>query len=160
MVQYTNAKIVKVTERDDIQKALDVRIAVFVHEQGYEPHTEVDSHDDTCDHWIAVCDIDDGQLQKEVPVGAIRLIAKPDQVAKLGRLAVLSHARGLSLGKRLVQEFIKYSKENGYKTIVLHAQIDKRGFYEKLGFSTEAGDDDVFDEDGTPHIRMWMRNLN
>jgi predicted GNAT family N-acyltransferase len=124
--------------------------------------TSTCSYDATCEHWIAVCDInnDDGQVQQEVPVGAIRLIEKPNHVSKLGRLAVLSQARGLSIGKKLVLEFIRYSKEQGYKTIVLHAQIDKRGFYEKCGFATEAGDNEPFDEDGTPHIRMWMHNLN
>jgi hypothetical protein len=42
MVQYTNTRIVKVTEKADIQKALDVRFAVFIDEQGYDPDTEID----------------------------------------------------------------------------------------------------------------------
>lgn len=77
----------------------------------------------------------------------------------MGRLAVLSTARGLYIGQLLVKSFIQYCKENHFHTIVLHSQYPRRGFYAKLGFVIEQGDDEIFDEDGTPHIRMWMRNL-
>lgn len=86
------------------------------------------------------------------------MITKPDRVAKLGRLAVLSEARGLSIGQKLVKHFIDFVKEHGYTSIVLHSQYPRRGFYEKLGFVIEEGEE-IFDEDGTPHIRMWMRQL-
>jgi predicted GNAT family N-acyltransferase len=76
----------------------------------------------------------------------------------LGRLAVLSTARGLYIGQKLVKTFIEYCKENGYTTIVLHAQYPRRGFYEKLGFVIEQGEE-IFQEDGTPHIRMYMRDI-
>jgi predicted GNAT family N-acyltransferase len=80
-------------------------------------------------------------------------------LAKLGRLCVLSSARGLYIGQKLVQTFTEYCKENGFNAIVLHSQYPRRGFYGKLGFVIEEGDDSIFDEDGTPHIRMWKRNL-
>jgi predicted GNAT family N-acyltransferase len=76
----------------------------------------------------------------------------------LGRLAVLSTARGLYIGQKLVKEFIAYCKQNGYTSIVLHAQYPRRGFYEKLGFVIEQGEE-IFQEDGTPHIRMYMRRI-
>lgn len=37
--------------------------------------------------------------------------------------------------------------------------VPKSGFYAKMGFFVEEDDEDTFDEDGYPHIRMWMRNL-
>ena len=118
------------------------------------------SYDDVSQHWVAYCDKEneDGTVEKHVPVGTIRLIPKPD-AAKLGRFAVLSEARGLYIGQELVKTFIKYCKDNGYHTIVLHSQYPRRGFYEKLGFVIEKDDDEVFEEGGTPHVRMWMRNL-
>jgi predicted GNAT family N-acyltransferase len=75
----------------------------------------------------------------------------------LGRLAVLSSARGLQIGRLLVEAFVDYCKKNSYNTIVLHSQYPRRGFYEKTGFKIEHGDDKIFDEAGTPHVRMWMR---
>lgn len=89
----------------------------------------------------------------------VRLIPKSEGVAKLGRLAVLSSARGLNIGQKLTKSFVDYCSKNGFHTIVLHAQNPRRGFYEKCGFSVEEGDDEVFTEAGTPHVRMWMRNL-
>lgn len=86
------------------------------------------------------------------------MIPLPGNIAKLGRLAVLSTARGLYIGQKLVNEFIDFCKKNEYHTIVLHSQYPRRGFYAKLGFVIEEGEE-IFDEDGTPHIRMYMRNL-
>lgn len=86
------------------------------------------------------------------------MIPQPHHLAKLGRLAVLSSARGLYIGQKLVQTFIQYCKENDFHSIVLHSQYPRRGFYAKLGFVIEEGEE-TFDEDGTPHIRMWMRNI-
>lgn len=91
-------------------------------------------------------------------MGTIRLIPQSDNIAKLGRLAVLSTARGLYIGQKLVKSFIEYCRENGFHSIVLHSQYPRRGFYQKLGFVIEEGEE-IFDEDGTPHIRMWMRSL-
>jgi predicted GNAT family N-acyltransferase len=89
----------------------------------------------------------------------VRLIPKSAGVAKLGRLAVLSSVRGLYIGRKLTNVLIDYCRKNGFHTIVLHAQYPKRGFYEKCGFSIEAGDHEIFNEAGTPHVRMWMRNI-
>jgi predicted GNAT family N-acyltransferase len=71
----------------------------------------------------------------------------------------LSTARGLYIGQLLVKTFIQHCKENNFHTVVLHSQYPRRGFYAKLGFVIEEGDDEIFDEDGTPHIRMWLRNI-
>ena len=80
-------------------------------------------------------------------------------MAKLGRLAVLSDARGLSLGKNLVLHMLESVKAQGIKSIVLDAQVDKRGFYEKLGFVVEDADKEPYMVDGTPHCKMWMRSI-
>ncbi|KAI9483735.1 MAG: acyl-CoA N-acyltransferase [Benjaminiella poitrasii] len=160
MMKYSNVTIEQLTDPEKVKDALEVRIAVFVHEQKYTLESELDSYDDISLHWAAYCDREneDGTIDSHVPVGAVRLIPQPNSVAKLGRLAVLSSARGLYIGQKLVLNFINYCKQNGYHTIVLHAQYPRRGFYAKLGFVIEEGEE-IFDEDGTPHIRMYMRNI-
>lgn len=112
-------------------------------------------------HWAAIADYtkDDGTIESGVPIGTIRLFPISDKIARLGRVAVVSDARGLKIGPQLINVFTQYCIDSGYDTIYLHAVSEKRGFYEKLGFVVEKGDDEEFEEDGTPHIRLWKRNL-
>ncbi|CAO3597238.1 unnamed protein product [Absidia cylindrospora] len=141
---------------------MQVRIIVFVDEQKYPLYTEVDDeYNDKSDVWIALCDktMDDGKVEQGVPVGTVRLISVSEKVGKLGRLAVISDARGLSLGKKLVQLVVRDAGTRGMESIIIHAQYDKQGFYEKLGFAVEKGDEETFLEDGTPHICMWHCNV-
>ncbi|ORE08231.1 acyl-CoA N-acyltransferase [Rhizopus microsporus var. microsporus] len=165
MPTYSNVRISLLTTPEEKKKALDVRIAVFVHEQKYPLETEIGGEEPRLDeistHWAAIADRenDDGSIEKDVYIGTVRLIPTEGNIAKLGRLAVLSEARGLYAGQNLVKNFVEYCKSNGYHAIKLHAQYPRRMFYAKLGFTIEEGDDDIFDEDGTPHVRMWMRNL-
>ncbi|KAI8056523.1 acyl-CoA N-acyltransferase [Gilbertella persicaria] len=159
MSTYSNVMI-KQLAPGKIQDALKVRIAVFVEEQKYAMEDEIDDQDNISLHWVAYADKQnpDGTMEHDVPVGTIRLIPKPDQLAKLGRLAVLSDARGLYIGQKLVAHFIQHCQENQFKDIVLHAQYPRRGFYQKLGFVIDEGSE-TFLEDGTPHICMHMRNI-
>ncbi|KAF1798386.1 acyl-CoA N-acyltransferase [Mucor lusitanicus] len=159
MSKYTNVKIIHIQYPEQMHRALAVRRQVFIEEQGYSEEIELDGQDAACQHWIATCDKEnpDGTIEHNVDIGNVRLIPKPDGVAKLGRLAVLSSARGLQIGRLLVEAFVEYCKTSGFNTIVLHSQYPRRGFYEKTGFKIEEGDDEIFEEAGTPHVRMWMR---
>ncbi|KAL0078450.1 acyl-CoA N-acyltransferase [Phycomyces blakesleeanus] len=159
MSKYSDLEIKQAITAEDKQKCIDIRVRVFVDEQKYTLESETnDEYDATCDHYLATClaTKDDGTTVR-VPVGTLRYIAYGDFVAKLGRLAVHSDARGLKVGLRLVQHFVEVARAKGDRAIVLHGQQDKRGFYEKAGFSVDACDEAGFLEDGTPHIRMWYR---
>ncbi|KAI8983799.1 acyl-CoA N-acyltransferase [Pilobolus umbonatus] len=116
----------------------------------------MDEFDEVSQHWVAYGDTVDG---KTVPIGTIRLVPKPGPLAKLTRLAVLSDARGLYVGQLLVKTLVDYAKEKKFKTVMLHSQYDKRFFYFKQGFVIEKGDGDIFIDTGTPHVRVWMRNI-
>ena len=52
-------------------------------------------------------------------VGFVMLIKKTDEIAKLRMLLVDPKARGLGIGKRLVEECIRFAQQRGYKKMTL-----------------------------------------
>lgn len=70
-------------------------------------------------------------------VGAVFVAKESDDVAKLRLLHVEREARGLGIGKRLVEECIRFSRQAGYKKMTLWTQSilqAARGIYKGAGF--------------------------
>lgn len=119
--------------------AYAVRKQVFMDEQGFS--TELDETDKIATHVIL--------YDNEKPIATGRIYQENDEY-HIGRICVLKAYRKNHLASIVMQTL----EEIGFKqtdTIYLSAQIQAKGFYEKLGY--QAYGDEYMDEH-CPHIMM------
>ena len=89
--------------------------------------TQYDPKRDRC--WIAEKD--------GATAGSVFLVKETDEVARLRLLLLEPWARGLGLGKRLVDECIRFARQAGYRKITLWTQsilYAARHIYQQAGF--------------------------
>jgi DNA-binding MarR family transcriptional regulator/GNAT superfamily N-acetyltransferase len=94
----------------------------------------IKSYDAAREHcWIAEVD---GE-----PVGSVFLVKATDELAKLRLLQVEKKARGLGVGRALVEQCINGARERGYQRMTLWTQsilVAARGIYKAAGFELVA----------------------
>ncbi len=133
----------RVTTREDLAAAYEIREDVFVAGQGVPLELERDVLDRVAVHVLARRD---GQ-----PVATGRLVARDDGVGVLGRIAVIASERGTGLGVAVMRALEDNARELGLDRIELHAQTHALAFYQRLGYSP-VGEEYV--EAGIPHLSM------
>jgi predicted GNAT family N-acyltransferase len=124
------------------EDARKIRQTVFVEEQGYEH--EFVNDDDDC--WCLVL------YFNGTPIATGRIKEVDPETYRIGRVAVLKEFRGKKVGTYVLKFLETKIRTLGGRKVILGAQIDKRGFYEKCGYHASEGE--IFFDEGHPHL--WM----
>jgi DNA-binding MarR family transcriptional regulator/predicted N-acetyltransferase YhbS len=94
-------------------------------------------------------------------IGSIFLVDEGEGVARLRLLLLTPSARGLGLGRRLVETCVAFAREAGYREVVLwtHAVLTAaRGIYASVGF--QIAETWTHDEFGKPEVsETWRLTL-
>lgn len=126
-----------------------IRTQVFIEEQKVPVEEEWDGLDERATHFLV--------QNNTQPVGCARLLIDIHQGKPhfhIGRVAVLKPFRHQGTGKALMEFVLDYCNANAPYPIYLHAQVERKVFYERLGFIISG---DVFMDAGIPHITMYWR---
>ena len=125
----------------ELYDILAAREEVFKIEKGMDCR-DLDGEDKRAVHCILASS--DGSL-----TGYIRALRIDGATVKIGRVLTLTHGKGH--GRELFTLTEKHFRGLGYKAILVHAQHDAVGFYEKMGFTLQS---DEFIEAGVRHYAM------
>ncbi|NUT97211.1 MAG: MarR family transcriptional regulator [Saccharothrix sp.] len=109
---------------DQTFEALVARV-VADYVEHHDPHREA--------AWIAEVD---GE-----PAGSVFCVKASEDTAQLRLLLVEPEARGLGIGKRLVEECLRFARRAGYRRMILDTVSEveaARGIYKRVGFEPVA----------------------
>ncbi len=129
------------------KEAKQIRISVFVNEQGF--CDEFDETDKNAVHLVA--------FDNSEPVATARIFYDDRQkMFIIGRIAVIKSRRGENIGSRIIEEAEKEILKLNGNTAYIHAQLQAKGFYQKIGY-IPTGKEDV--EQGCKHAWMMKKLL-
>lgn len=121
-----------------------IRHQVFVEEQGIPAEMEWDAADASCLHALA-------RNRFGMPLATGRLLEHVPGVAKIGRMAVMRPMRGTQIGRQVLEALMAEAKRQGYREVLLHAQLSAENFYLRAGFQRRGL---AFEEAGIGHVEM------
>ena len=124
----------------------NLRIEIFVKEQGVPVENEFDDFDLQVPHLVIFSDGEAVATGRNIPYG--------ENTIKIGRIAVKKEKRGLHLGEKIVKELLRKAKEDGAKTVKVGAQTHAVGFYEKCGLKLVGTPEYL--EENIPHYDMYL----
>jgi ElaA protein len=128
---------------DMLYEVLRFRQSIFVVEQR-SPYADLDGLDQEAWHLLLRSE---GEL-----AGYLRLIPMP---IRIGRVAVAPQLRRRGLGRRLMQEALRFCGERcPARDIVLGAQLNLVPYYTSFGFAVIS---EPYDDFGVMHVEMSMR---
>ena len=131
---------------DQLYELLRFRQHIFVVEQA-SPYPDLDGLDQGAWHLLLRSE---GEL-----VGYARLITSS---LRIGRVAVALSLRGHGLGRRLIDEALRFCRERyPVQDVVLAAQLNLVPFYERFGFAVTS---EPYDDFGIGHVEMSLRGTS
>ncbi|KAG8927563.1 hypothetical protein FRC01_007247 [Tulasnella sp. 417] len=158
--------LVDSSDKELTQQCIDVRIKVFVDEQGFPVEAELDDYDKpgASVHFLLRL------LPSLEPLGCARLVIAK---GKIGRLCILKDYRKYGFGRDLMNKCHALAADKlGTREFEVHSQIPVIPFYAKyvvdvpaslVAYSLKTWSrfgyvpvGDPFDEDGRPHKKMVL----
>jgi len=127
----------------ELKAAFEVRLQVFVEEQGISEELELDDIDQEALHMV----VKDG----ERVIGTARVLFLTANQAKIERMAILKPFRRRGIGRGIMSFLNEELRNKQVEQVVLHAQYAVVAFYKSCGFE-ESGL--PFQEAGIKHIKM------
>ncbi len=126
--------------------AFQVRLRVFVAEQGIPASEELDSADAAATHAIAVFG------DEVIATGRMLVVAgDPAGVCRIGRMAVAPEWRRAGVGGLILNRLEAAARAQGMRRCLLHAQEYVKSFYANHGYQEQG---ETFLEVDIPHIEM------
>ncbi len=129
--------------KNQILTNFKIRFAVFNKEQNVPIERDMDLKEFDGDMFLYA---DDNQEY----VACARMIYE-DGRAHIGRVATLKEYRGLGYASKMIISMEKVAQTLGYHEVYMEAQLDKKDFYERLGYVAYG---DIFMDAGMEHIYM------
>ncbi|HEY6637767.1 MAG TPA: GNAT family N-acetyltransferase [Solirubrobacterales bacterium] len=127
----------------EVDAAMELRVRVFVDEQGVDPGEELDDLDEQS---LQVVGLDESGV-----IATCRVRDLGGGEWKLERMAVDPRLRRHGVGARLLEGAEREARERGAAEMVLHAQLRAEAFYAAHDYIPEG---DIFLEAEIEHVQM------
>ena len=117
---------------DALEAALELRVRVFVDEQRVPHEEEVDDYDALPEEYVGALHVLSCRSGEALGTGRLIYAKKPNETAKIGRVAVSESAQGLGVGRAVMELLHEEARERGIGEVELGAQLHAIPFTKSL----------------------------